>query len=75
MLKSILAFWVGVTSCDDCVASLVVVGLDDRTSGCLGTFFFLGVLNLDKLHIGGTFFRILSLILSVLRWKKKGETY
>ena len=49
-LKSILAFWVGVTSCDDCVALSVVVGLVDKTSGCLGTF-FLGILNDDKLHV------------------------
>ena len=74
-LKSILAFWVGVTSCDDCVASSVVVGLVDKTSGCLGTFFFLGILNDDKLHVDGAFFRILSLILSALKWQKKRQTY
>ena len=70
-LKSILAFWVGVTSCDDCVALSVVVGLVDKTSGCLGTFFFLGILNDDKLHVDGAFFRILSLILWCLKMTGK----
>ena len=74
-LKSISAFWVGVTSCDNCVASSVVVGLVDKTSGCLGTFFFFGILNDDKLYVDGTFFRILFLILSALKWQKKRETY
>ena len=71
-LKSVLAFWIRVTSCDNCVASSVVVGLVDKTSGCLGTFFFLGILDDNKLHVDGAFFRILSLILSAL---KKRETY
>ena len=65
--KSILAFWVGVRSCDDCVPSSVVVRLVDKTSGYLGTFLFLGILNNNKLRVDGASFRILPLILSALK--------